>query len=93
MTLKVTVCLLQICFGAGNQAPSTCKVDVDPYHTPHPRAGAMLQKGGCENGQAVIDAFGKMMKQGDWRHCCHVCPVTCTILVQAGIHDYCDPDC
>ena len=26
---------------------------------------AELQKGGCDNGQAVIEAFAKMMKQGD----------------------------
>ena len=23
-----------------------------------------MQKGGCDNGQAVVDAFGRMLKQG-----------------------------
>lgn len=41
------------------------------------QSGVLLQKGGCDNGQAVIDAFARMMQQGPMPTCKHWHAASC----------------
>ena len=80
-------CFVEYMVGIPVRASTDCKAESGTscscgcfVYMPAAPLALLLQKGGCDNGQAVVDAFARMMKQGvipkdcadcSIRHSCH----------------------